>query len=61
MRDTREGQLQEQQVALLELIREEPSTASVIEALQRLYGKMPAAMAPPGTSTTFGTGTNFSN
>jgi len=51
--------IQDEQQALLVRIQEEPSTASVIEALDRLYSQIPAAVSYPTTTTTFGTGTNF--
>jgi hypothetical protein len=50
--------LQEEQKALLARIQEEPTTASVVEALDRLYSQYPASITFPMSTTTFGTGTN---
>jgi hypothetical protein len=50
--------LQEEQQALLARVYDEPTTASVLRALEGLYSQFPAAMAYPTLTTTFGTGTN---
>ena len=53
--------LQEEQNELLARIQAEPSTAAVMETLDRLYGQFPIAVAYPEYRTTFGTGTNNNN
>lgn len=53
-----DGRLQDEQAALMVRIYDEPDTATVMEALDRIYSQTPATFTVPTYTTTFGTGTN---
>jgi hypothetical protein len=57
MTDGTTSSLQQEQAALMDRVKTEPDTATVMEALGRIYSQSPATFAVPTYVTTFGTGT----